>query len=98
MDVRVLTSCRDPAAGMASKAARPDFTDENGTPKAMSPGSLLPAVVIMWPSIASIEIRPCFTSTYNLNSNIDTVRLSHPLRYDNFVMNQLSSIDFHDYT
>jgi hypothetical protein len=48
---------------MPSKAASPDFTEENGTPYAMSPGSLLPAVVIRCPRMASIEMRPCLTST-----------------------------------
>ena len=76
---KVLTSCSDPAAGMESKAAKPDFTDANGTPKAMSPGSLLPAVVIMWPRIASMEIRPCLTSTYILNSSIDLINNSYNL-------------------
>ena len=61
---------------MASKAAKPDFTDENGTPNAMSPGNLLPAVVIMWPRMASMEIRPCLTSTYILNSRIDLINYS----------------------
>ena len=57
--------------GIVSKAARPAFIDEYGSPKAMSPGHLQPAVVTMCPKTASIAIRPCFTSQYLSLSNLD---------------------------
>mmetsp|Transcript_23515 Transcript_23515/g.45804 ORF Transcript_23515/g.45804 Transcript_23515/m.45804 type:complete len:224 (+) Transcript_23515:520-1191(+) len=61
--------CARPAAGTTESALMPVGTDANGRPNESSPGRRTPADVTTWPRIASIQMRPCFSSTYRSRSN-----------------------------
>jgi hypothetical protein len=49
-------NCAMPARGMLWKAARPDFTEANGIPYAISPGNLSPLVVTICPNLIMLEL------------------------------------------